>query len=85
MGERIFSPNQLYQVVVQKDSNVVLYNIATGAVPWATNTAKAGNVSLHMQADCHLVLYNVTAAGEHTPLWGTRTVVRQACQARHAD
>ncbi len=54
----LISPNGQYQLWMQGDGNLVLYNNATGRVEWASWTQ--GNYGLHvvMQTDGNLVMYD---------------------------
>jgi hypothetical protein len=66
------SPNGKYRLEVQKDGNVVAYNVS-GASPkafWSTGTSGKGRVRLAAQADGNLVVY---AYPTNKVLWQTRT------------
>jgi hypothetical protein len=65
----ITSPNGKYQLIVQGDGNLVLYNMTTNpaGVLWASNTVGSGsNNQLIMQYAGNLVLYSGS-----TPVWAT--------------
>ncbi len=65
--ERIFSPDEQYEVTMQPDGNLVLYG-ATGAL-WSTHTwGIPGNHAI-LQKDGNLVVY--TTAGR--ALWSSKT------------
>ncbi len=53
--------------------NLVVYNIATGAVPWASGTANRHGVTLTMQQDCNLVILTATGG----PVWSSGSNVRR--------
>jgi hypothetical protein len=56
-----------YQLILQGDSNLVLYY--QGRAIWTTNTAGRSAASLVMQSDGNLVLYNTSGAA----LWSSGT------------
>lgn len=62
----LFSPNGNFELRLQADGNVVVYQ--AGVPLWATNTAGSGATELIMQLDGNLVLLNGS-----TPIWASRT------------
>ena len=65
--QSIFSADGRFQLVFQKEGNVVLY---FGVTPlWGTPTAMGQSMVLAMQADGNLVLYDP----QFTPLWASNT------------
>lgn len=66
-GQRLQSPNGVYEAVMQGDGNFVLYGPA-GAM-WHTGTSGSGANRAVVQSDGNLVLYN--AAGQWK--WQSRT------------
>ena len=67
IGEAITSCSGEFELILQGDSNLVLYQDQKAL--WASNTVGKGGVRLVMQADGNLVLY--TQAG--TPVWNSKT------------
>ncbi len=57
-----------YNLILQSDGNLVLYNGA-GAAVWASNTAGSGSVELRLQSDGNLVLYDA----QGRPHWSTNS------------
>ena len=62
-GEKLTSPNGLYEVVMQWDGNFVMYGPAgpASAARWSANTFFFGH-HVTMQADGNLVVYSVFGA-----------------------
>ena len=60
VGGALVSPGQKYALIVQTDGNVVVYNLASGAAVWATNTTGRPNLPLRLglQNDADLVVYD---------------------------
>ncbi|MFZ6876518.1 hypothetical protein ACO0LF_31110, partial [Undibacterium sp. Di27W] len=73
-GQALYSANGRFQLVLQPDGNLVVYDRQQGSaanpyVVWSTNTrAPSGSTGLAMQTDGNLVLYH---AG--LPLWQSAT------------
>ncbi len=65
-GETLKSPNGQYQLILQNDGNLVLYN-GSKAI-WSTGTQGKQGRKLIMQSDGNLVLY-----GRGGPIWATNT------------
>lgn len=63
----LWSPNRAYQMAMQGDGNLVVYD-AAGRPMWATGTSVFGS-SLVMQSDGNLVMYDPRNA----PIWATAT------------
>jgi len=71
VGSAIYSPNGLYQFIMQGDGNLVLYRKSGStwiAVGWATNTVGSGATVAAFQSDGNLVLYAGSVA-----VWSTNT------------
>lgn len=64
----LLSSDGRFQLIMQGDGNLVLYQLAPRRVLWATNTGGAGNWAI-LQTDGNLVVY--TAAG--AARWGSAT------------
>ena len=64
-GEQLVSQNGIYNLILQKDQNLVLYKDRGRTPLWASNTVNRGGVRAVMQADGNFVLY--TAANQ--PVW----------------
>ena len=77
-GEQLQSQNSIYWLVLQKDSNLVLYDQWNTAL-WASNTTSSlgGVTTLKLEAsDGNLVMYNqhnetVWESGVYGSRWGT--------------
>ena len=65
----LVSANGAYQLVMQTDSNLVLYRNAGYKALWASNTVGKGGVVATFQTDGNLVIY--TADGE--AVWASNT------------
>ncbi len=65
-GESLTSPNGRFELKMQKDGNVVLYD-ATKPI-WATNTQRDGAELLKMQDDGNFVVY-----AKKKPVWSSKT------------
>ncbi|MEL6982986.1 MAG: lectin, partial [Actinomycetota bacterium] len=65
-GDEIHSPNGRYRLVMQTDSNLVLYDGDTAL--WASNTVGARGARLVVQHDSNVVVYR-----GNQPLWHTVT------------
>lgn len=61
-GQVIYSANGWYQLVMQTDGNLVIYNKAGSAV-WSTLTGGTAAHYAYFQADGNLVLYDNTGVG----------------------
>lgn len=69
-GQYISSPDLRYQLALQSDGNLVLYN--NGVPVWNTSTSGATSPRLVMQGDGNLVLYSQGARA----IWSSRTANR---------
>lgn len=68
-GESIYSSNGKYQLILQTDGNLVIYDENHTSI-WATNMATYGKGDhLDVQFDGNLVVYDK----DHKPLWSTGT------------
>lgn len=67
-NESLSSCNGLYTLVMQGDSNVVLYDNSTGVALWNSQTVGKGGDVVVMQDDGNFVLY-----GAGGPIWHTGT------------
>jgi hypothetical protein len=67
-GWSIYSPNEDYQLIMQADGNLVLYDGA-GKALWASNTDHHPGAYLKMQTDGNLVVYPPTGHA----LWASGT------------
>jgi hypothetical protein len=63
------SPNRRYMFVMQADGNLVLYDNATRAPLWSSQTAGNPGAVAVMQSDANLVVYSATKQ----PLYSTAT------------
>jgi hypothetical protein len=81
-GENLASGDDLlnacYRLVMQKDGNLVMYNVRKNSVIWATNTEGRGGTSLRMQPDGNLVMY----ADDSRVIWATNTEGRGGTSLR---
>jgi len=68
-NQMTFSPNKCFKLIMQSDSNLVIYHITSGKPLWSTGTSKSGATRVIMQADGNLVLYDATGV----PKWGSAT------------
>ena len=66
-GDALWSPNGEYQLLFQRDGNLVLYR--KGRPLWSTGTADRDVRECLMQPDGNLVLY----ARGRTPVWASNT------------
>jgi hypothetical protein len=69
--DSVFSPNRSFQLIMQTDGNLVLYEIEKrGHTPlWASHTNGREVGHCIMQADGNLVIYTP----DHTPIWASHT------------
>src|SRR5437660_1618739 len=67
-GDSIVSPNGHYSLVLQADSNLVLYTVG-GKALWASNTVGKRVAVCIMQGDGNLVLYD----GDVHAVWASNT------------
>ena len=73
MDESIYSTSGNYNLTLQRDGNLVLYNNKTGKSLWASNTAGTANpTQFTVQADCNVCLYGIKD-GNEAPYWSTNT------------
>lgn len=56
-GMMLASPAQLYAALMQKDGNLVVYNLTSGTSVWSTATTSSA-VSVTQQVDGNLVVYD---------------------------
>jgi hypothetical protein len=69
IGAAIKSPSGRYELTLQPDGNVVVYDMTTSTALWATNTAGKNVVKAEMQTDGNFVLYDSANKG----VWDTKT------------
>jgi len=67
-GQQMLSPGHHYRLVLQGDSNLVLYNQTNQAV-WSSGTAGRSVAYLVMQGDSNLILYDTSG----NAVWNTNT------------
>jgi nucleoid-associated protein YgaU len=78
-GESLKSPNGRFELKMQPDGNIVLYD---GTTPtWATNTQKDDAERLEMQDDGNLVAYQ----GKKNAVWSTRTSGKKGASLKLQD
>ena len=67
----MMSSGGTYELVMQGDGNLVLYNRSSMSAPWFSNTAGLGTPPyiLAMQEDGNLVIYDATSRG----IWSSNT------------
>lgn len=65
----IESPNHQFQLWMQTDGNLVLYNLANGAAEWSSGTYGQPGLRAVMQSDGNLVLYD----DANSPHWASNT------------
>lgn len=75
-GQKLVSPNQRFELVMQNDGNVVLYDkVPVIKALWSTKTSKHGSghdYTFVLQPDRHIVLYKgVCIPANH--IWASRT------------
>jgi hypothetical protein len=70
-GQSLVSKNGAYELAMQADGNVVLYNRGNGRAIWSTGTYQGGcrGASLIMQTDGNLVVYD----GGRRACWSSHT------------
>ena len=64
------SPNGRFQLLMQKDGNLVIYRQSDKKAIWATGTNQNGGFAASMQQDGNFVIYK---ADQKTPAWATGT------------
>jgi hypothetical protein len=69
LDEVLTSADGRFTLVMQSDSNLVLYRNGVGAL-WASGTVGTGAIRAVMQSDGNLVLYTAN----NTPVWASNTV-----------
>jgi hypothetical protein len=72
-GESLRSENGAYELIHQRDGNVVLNRVRQGQDPellWQTGTAGRDTTHLIIQPDGNLVLYQ-----QHTPIWHSGSLI----------
>jgi hypothetical protein len=69
-GQYINSDNNLYNLIMQDDGNLVMYDIKSGKSIWSTSTNHHPGAWLAMQTDGNLVIYE---KGSANALWHTHT------------
>ncbi|PXW25155.1 UNVERIFIED_CONTAM: D-mannose binding lectin [Williamsia faeni] len=67
VDQNLKSPNGQYELLLQEDSNIVLYQLfaSNKKATWASNTGGSGGNLLVMQSDGNLVLYKASLG----PIW----------------
>ena len=66
-GETLTSPEGQYELIMQTDGNLVIYDVWNGRSPvWASDTVGAPNTRAEMQDDGNLVIY------WQQPLWASK-------------
>jgi len=70
-GDVLLSGNELYQLRMQYDGNLVLYDYNNKTM-WSSRTNGKGGVVLRMQYDGNLVIYTA----DNKPVWATGTNIR---------
>ena len=71
-GESVSSPNGRYQLILQHDGNLVLYDTAGPTALWDSRTVGESDRTLIMQHDGNLVLYELPVT-PFDALWHSRT------------
>jgi LysM repeat protein len=66
-GQSLTSPNGKYDLTMQSDGNLVLYD--SGRPVWASETSGSGAERLEMQPDGNLVIYGK----KDKPVWSSKT------------
>jgi hypothetical protein len=81
--DTVTSSNNAFQLVMQRDGNLVLYQLDANrerTVPtWASNTVGNNGARARMQSDGNLVVY---AADDARPLWASNTTGRSGATLR---
>ncbi len=77
-GQSLKSPNGRFELKMQQDGNVVLYDQSRPI--WATNTQKDGAERLAMQDDGDFVVY-----AKRTPVWSSKTPGHQGASLKLQD
>jgi hypothetical protein len=77
-GESLKSPNGRFELKMQQDGNVVLYDEAKPI--WATNTQRDGAERLAMQDDGNFVVY-----ADRKPVWSSKTPGNQGASLKLQD
>jgi hypothetical protein len=84
--DTVTSSNRAFQLVMQRDGNLVAYQVdARGerTVPtWASNTVGNVGARARMQGDGNLVIYG---ADDTTPIWASNTAGRPGAVLRLGD
>jgi YD repeat-containing protein len=70
VGQQLFSPNKQYRLILQSDSNLVLYD-STNRALWSTSTHGTGVTHATMQTDGNFVLYAGSVAKFDTRTHGS--------------
>jgi hypothetical protein len=73
-GQQLTSTDGRYKLVLQPDSNLVLYVVATNQALWASNTWNKASARAIFQGDGNFVIYNTSGA----PTWASGTNGRDA-------
>ncbi|MHB1988283.1 MAG: hypothetical protein ACYCSF_09895 [Acidimicrobiales bacterium] len=68
----VFSPNRQFRLQMQRDGNLVLRNMTTGAPLWATGIYSATGAAANLQSDGNFVIYANSSSGSRV-LWSTLT------------
>lgn len=77
IGNELHSPNGIYQLQLNNDGNLVLYEGDDGNALWSSNTANEAVAYAILQHDGNLVLY---AEDEETAFWDSGVI-----SAPHSD
>jgi hypothetical protein len=73
-GQYMSSPNGRYQLQMQTDGNLVLYNVANMAALWQSHTSMYPGLRAVMQADGNFVLYDGWVEyGQYNAYWHSHT------------
>lgn len=69
IGQSVESPNRRTQLTMQRDGNLVLYDMHERVALWSAGTNGKGGAYAIMQPDGNFVVYN----GQHQPVWASGT------------
>jgi hypothetical protein len=69
INQALFSPNNVWELILQSDGNLVLYRRANMHPTWSTKTNGKDVMRAVMQSDGNLVLYRFNGA----PVWASNT------------
>ncbi len=74
-GQSLLSANQRYELIMQLDNNLVLYehiSVSEKRPLWASNTLRSGALDVVLQNDGNFVMRR----GDSNPVWSTKTNVQ---------